>query len=119
TYAGKVIHPTFAELQVEGNVAFGIGQALMEEMVVESGQVVNPNLGDYMIPSFDDLPARLYTTLLEDPRGEGEIHGLGEGAAPPVPPALANAIFNACGVRIRELPITPEKVLRALRGTGA
>jgi CO/xanthine dehydrogenase Mo-binding subunit len=114
-YAGKVIHPTFAELQVEGNVAFGIGQALMEEIVLEGGQVINANLGDYLIPSLLDMPSRLGVHLVEDPSGDGEIHGLGEGGAPVVPPAIANAIFAACGAATDTLPLTPERVLRALR----
>jgi CO/xanthine dehydrogenase Mo-binding subunit len=114
TYAGKVINPTLAELQNEGNITFGVGQALLEEMVYDDGRLVNPNLSDYMIPSIEDLPAGCGSTLLEDPSGDGEVHGLGETGAPPVPPAIGNAIFDAVGVRIKDLPITPEKVLRAL-----
>ncbi len=115
TYAGRVVNPPLAELQSEGNVAFGVGQALLEEMVVEGGQVANANLGDYMIPSIEDMPERLRVDLMENPSTDGQIHGLGESGAPVVPPAIANALFDACGVRIRELPITPEKVLKALR----
>jgi CO/xanthine dehydrogenase Mo-binding subunit len=114
TYAGKVINPTFAELQSEGNVTFGIGQALFEEMVVEGGQVVNASLADYMIPSIEDFPKKLKTSLVEDPSGEGEVHGIGESGVPLIAPAISNAIYNACGVRITTLPITPEKVLRGL-----
>jgi CO/xanthine dehydrogenase Mo-binding subunit len=114
-YAGTVVHPTFAELQTEGNVAFGLGQALFEEMVVTDGQVRNASLADYMIPSFEDLPRELGVLLLEAPDGEGRIHGLGESSVPAIAPAIGNAVFDACGVRVRSLPITPEKVLRALR----
>jgi CO/xanthine dehydrogenase Mo-binding subunit len=114
-YAGQVVHPTYAELQVEGNAAFGIGQALMEEMVVDGGQVANANLGEYLVPSLLDVPAHIGIDLLEDPAGDGQIHGLGEGGAPVVPPAIANAVFNACGAAIDTLPLTPERVLRALR----
>jgi CO/xanthine dehydrogenase Mo-binding subunit len=114
TYAGRVINPTLAELQNEGNIAFGVGQALMEEMVYDGGRIANPNLADYMIPSMEDMPAEYASTLLEDPSGEGRVHGLGETGAPPVPPAIGNALYDAVGVRIKELPITPEKVLRAL-----
>jgi CO/xanthine dehydrogenase Mo-binding subunit len=113
TYAGKVVNPTLAELQSEGNVAFGVGQALLEEIALDAGQVQNATLGDYMIPSVLDMPDRLEVGLVEDPRGA--LHGLGESGAPVVPAAIGNAIFNACGARVRELPITPEKVLRALR----
>jgi len=115
-YAGKVVHPTYAELQVEGNAAFGIGQALMEEMVFDGGQVANANLGEYMIPSLLDVPPRVEVDLLEDRSGDGQIHGLGEGGAPVVPPAIANAVSAACGAAIDTLPITPERVLRAVRG---
>jgi CO/xanthine dehydrogenase Mo-binding subunit len=114
-YAGTVVHPTFAELQTEGNVAFGLGQALFEEMVVTDGQVRNASLADYMIPSFEDLPRELGVLLLEAPDGEGRIHGLGESAVPAIAPAIGNAVFDACGVRVRSLPITPEKVLVALQ----
>jgi CO/xanthine dehydrogenase Mo-binding subunit len=115
-YAGQVVHPTYAELQVEGNAAFGIGQALMEEIVFDGGQIANANLGEYLVPSLLDMPSRIGVTLVEDPSGDGQIHGLGEGGAPVVPPAIANAVFSACGAAIDTLPLTPERVLRALRG---
>lgn len=115
TYGGKVVNPTLAELQSEGNVAFGLGQALLEEMVLDHGQVVNAGLADYMIPSIDDLPRRLGVALLEHPSGNGQMHGLGESGCAVVPAAIANAVFDACGVRVRDLPLTPEKILRALR----
>ncbi|HLY66182.1 MAG TPA: molybdopterin cofactor-binding domain-containing protein, partial [Chloroflexota bacterium] len=114
-YAGKVINPVLSSLQMEGNVAFGVGQALLEEMVYEDCVVANPNLSDYLIPSFRDLPASYDSALLEDPTGLAEPHGLGEGTTAPVPAAIANAVFDATGVRIYDLPITPERVLRGLR----
>ncbi len=114
-YAGKVINPTLASLQMEGNVAFGVGQALMEEMVYDEGVLANPNLTDYLIPSFKDLPQTYDSAVLEDPAGQAEPHGLGEGTTAPVPAAIGNAVFDAVGVRIHDLPITPEKVLRALK----
>jgi CO/xanthine dehydrogenase Mo-binding subunit len=113
-YAGRVINPTLASLQNEGNVAFGVGQALMEEMVYEGGRLVNSNLSDYMIPSIEDLPRQFTTGLMEDPKGEAPPHGIGEAAAPVVPASIGNAIYDAVGVRIKELPITPEKVLKGL-----
>jgi len=115
TYAGKVINPTLATLQMDGNMTFGLGQALMEEMVYDSGVLANPNMSDYLVPSFRDLPARYDSDLLVDPNGHAEPHGLGEGTTAPVPAAIGNAVFDAIGVRIRELPITPERVLRALK----
>ncbi len=116
-YAGRVVNPALAELQNQGNVIFGLGQALMEQIVFDHGQPVNANLSDYPIPSLRDLPDELESFLLESP--EGTIHGLGEMTLPPVAPAIANALFDAIGVRIRDLPITPEKVWRAIHGDKA
>jgi CO/xanthine dehydrogenase Mo-binding subunit len=118
TYAGKVVNPVLASLQCEGNVAFGIGQALFEEIELDGGQIVNPSLADYMIPSVRDMPGSWTVGIAEDP-GEGRVHGLGETGAPPVPAAIGNALFHATGVRLTTLPLTPEKVLAALRDAGA
>lgn len=112
-FAGRVVNPRLCELQIEGSNFFGLGQALFEEMVYDDGQIVNPNLADYMIPSFKDVPREIGISLLEH-RGAGDIHGVGETSLPPVAPAVANAVYNAVGVRITDLPITPEKVLRGL-----
>jgi CO/xanthine dehydrogenase Mo-binding subunit len=112
-YAGRVINPVQAELQTEGSVVFGVGQALFEEMVFDGGQLQNGNLGDYMIPGLADMPRGLSVSVLEEPAGN-EIHGLGETSLPPVMPAVGNAVARATGVRIQDLPITPEKVLRGL-----
>ncbi len=112
-YAGRVFNPVQAELQTEGSVSFGVGQALFEEMIFDNGQLQNGNLGDYMIVSLEDLP-EVEVSLLEHPK-KSEIHGIGETSLPPVMPAIGNAIYRATGVRITDLPITPEKVLRALR----
>ena len=117
-YAGRVLNPVQAELQTEGNVAFGVGQALFEEMIYEDGQLRNANLGDYMIASIEDMPGDLGLTILES-EDRHEIHGIGETSLPPVMPAIGNAVYRATGVRIVDLPITPEKVLRALNGSQA
>jgi CO/xanthine dehydrogenase Mo-binding subunit len=113
-YAGRVVNPVLATLQCEGNVAFGVGQALFEEIELDGGLIVNPTLADYMIPSVRDLPERWTVGLTED-LAAGRIHGLGETGAPPVPAAIGNALFHATGVRLTTLPLTPEKVLAALR----
>ena len=112
-FAGRVINPRLCELQVEGSVLFGLGQALFEEIAYEDGQILNANLSDYMIPSFEDLPRELEVSLLEG-EGNHEIHGVGETSLPQVSPVVANAIRDAVGVRLTDLPMTPEKVLRAL-----
>ncbi len=111
THAGVVINPTLAELQTEGSVAFGIGQALMEEILFEEGQVQNPSLADYLIPSALDMPVRLVVDLQED--HAREIHGVGETPLPAAVPALTNAVAQAIGARLHAIPITPERVLRA------
>ena len=112
-FAGRAVNPRQCELQTEGSTLFGLGQALFEEMVYDGGQLTNPNLSDYMIPSFEDVPAALTVSVLEAP-GAGEIHGIGETSVPPVAPVVANAVARAIGVRITDLPLTPEKVLKAL-----
>jgi CO/xanthine dehydrogenase Mo-binding subunit len=113
-YAGKVINPRLCELQIEGATTFGLGQVLFEEVTQDTnGGITNPNLSDYMIPSFQDVPAELTVHLLE-PHGVTDVHGVGETAIPPARPAIGNAISRAVGYQFVDLPITPEKILRAL-----
>ena len=115
-YVGKVINPRLCQLQVEGAMLFALGQVLFEELSTDTnGGITNPNLSDYMLPSFEDVPPQLTVHLLE-PHGVTDVHGIGETSLPPVRPAIANAICRAIGARILDLPITPEKVLRALEG---
>jgi CO/xanthine dehydrogenase Mo-binding subunit len=114
TYAGRVVNPVQCELQSEGNVAFGVGHALFEEMVYDSGQLQTGNLADYMIASFEDMPRQLGVSLLEEPVTK-EIHGIGETGLPPIMPAIGNAVFHATGVRVTDAPLSPEKILRGLR----
>jgi CO/xanthine dehydrogenase Mo-binding subunit len=114
SYASRVVNPTNVRLQNEGNVVYGLGPALFEEIDFDNGQVANPNLDSYPIPSLEDAPKHLTSSALETPDAEMP-YGVGESTLPPVAPAVANAVFRATGVRIYDLPITPEKVLRALR----
>jgi CO/xanthine dehydrogenase Mo-binding subunit len=115
--AGKAINPDQCIGQDEGAVMFGIGHTLMEEMVYEDGQLLNPNLVDYRVPMFKDLPQHLHTILLENGNGPGPFgsKGLGEGGLLPVASAVANAVSRAVGVRIQTLPLTPPNVWRALK----
>jgi CO/xanthine dehydrogenase Mo-binding subunit len=113
SFAGRVVNPSLAKLQNDGNVIYGLGPSLMEEMVFSEGQLLNANLSDYQIPAFQDVPAELQSASLEAPGSD--FHGIGEMTLPPVAPTIANAIFAATGARIRDLPITAEKVLRALQ----
>lgn len=115
--AGKAINPEQCEGQDEGAVMFGIGHTLFEEMAYEDGQLLNGNLVDYRVPTFDDVPAKLETILVENGNGPGPFgsKGIGEGGLLPVASAIANAVSRAVGVRIQDLPLTPPKVWRALQ----
>jgi CO/xanthine dehydrogenase Mo-binding subunit len=113
--SGVVLNPIGYQGQVNGGFQHGLGYALMEELVVEDGRVVTLSFGDYKMPTVNDMPP-LTTVVLESEHGEGpyKVRGIGEAPCIPVAPAIANAIEDACGVRIRHLPITAEKVYRAL-----
>jgi CO/xanthine dehydrogenase Mo-binding subunit len=115
--AGKAINPKQCVGQDEGALMFGIGHTLMEEMVYEDGQLLNPNLVDYRVPTFKDLPQHMHTILIENGNGPGPFgsKGLGEGGLLPVASAVANAVSRAVGVRIQNLPLTPPNVWRALQ----
>ncbi|MGH7844891.1 MAG: molybdopterin cofactor-binding domain-containing protein, partial [Candidatus Binatia bacterium] len=115
--AGRVINPVQCLGQDEGAIMFGLGHTLYEEMIYEEGQVLNPNLVDYRVPTFRHLPKDLTSVLLENGNGPGPfgLKGLGEGGLLPVASAIGNAVARATGVRIYELPLTPGKVWRALR----
>jgi CO/xanthine dehydrogenase Mo-binding subunit len=101
--------------QIEGAVMQGIGYALSEELVVDEGRVTTVSFGDYKIPTVQDIPV-LHTVLLASESGPGPYNarGIGENPSGPVAPAIANAVADAVGVRIKALPITAEKVYRAL-----
>jgi CO/xanthine dehydrogenase Mo-binding subunit len=109
-YAGKVVNRRGAELQNEGSMLMGLGTTLFEAVEFADGQVTNANLSDYNVPAFGDMP-RLTHELIE--RDGAEVHGLGETALPPIPPAIGNALASL-GVHVTELPITAERVLEAL-----
>lgn len=117
TYVGRVVNRQMAELQVEGCVTFGVGQALFEAMQFDSGQLANASLADYMVAAAPDVPAPTITLLEGGP--DAEIHGAGEAALPPVMPAIANAIARATGVQLLAAPVTAEGVLRGLRGVAS
>jgi CO/xanthine dehydrogenase Mo-binding subunit len=114
---GKAIHPVLCEGQDEGGVMNAIGHSLMEEMVYKDGQLLNPNIIDYRVPAFTDLPKDFETILVENRNGPGPFgaKGTGEGGLLPVAPAIANAVYQATGLRIYDLPLTPEKMWRASR----
>ncbi len=117
---GHVMHRQLAEGQDEGAAVQGLGHALFEELRWEDGQPVNATLLDYHVPTIDDAPADFHTVLVESGDGPGPYgaRGMGEGGILPAAPAVANALARALGVRVRELPLTPERVWRALRAAG-
>ena len=113
---GRALNPLIVEGQMEGGMVMGLGFALLEEVVCEEGRVLNPFAFDYRTPRAGDMP-ELRTVLLEhhDPVGPYGAKGVGEICMNPTAAAIANAVADAIGVRITSLPITPEKVLAALR----
>ena len=113
---GMVLNPLTHQGQVEGGVIQGLGYALMEEMTTENGRISSLSFGDYKIPTIQDIPV-LETVLVESNSGPApyESKGIGESSNVPVAGAIANAVHDAVGVRITSLPITAEKVLKALR----
>jgi len=116
---GRSINPMLVIGQVEGSVYMGLGEILMEEMVYrENRNVVHkfPSMLEYKSPTTMEM-CDVKTYLIEDPDPNGPYGAkeVGQGPLLPVPPAVANAVYNAVGVRIDEVPITPEKVLRALK----
>ncbi len=113
---GMVLNPAAHQGQVEGGVIQGLGYALMEEMTTQDGRVSSLSLGDYKIPTIQDIP-QLETVLVESKSGPApyESKGIGESSNVPVAGAIANAVHDAIGVRITSLPITAEKVLKALK----
>lgn len=113
---GKAVNPMLLEGQIEGGVAMGIGYGLFEEMVLENGEVLNPQFTDYVLPTALDVP-EIMVALIEKPAPKGPFgaKGIAEASLLPTAPAIINAIYDAVGVRIRELPATPEKIVAALR----
>ena len=114
--SGTIINPPAAEGQVEGAFVQGVGLAMMEEMVIdEEGRVANPNFGEYKIPTTADLPA-FTLTWIEDAPGPLPFGGraLAEHGHIPTSPAIANAIRDVAGIRLKHIPFRPETVYEAL-----
>jgi CO/xanthine dehydrogenase Mo-binding subunit len=113
---GKAINPMAVEGQIAGGVVQGLGYTLMEEVHFKEGRIQNPDLQDYAIPTAMDIPP-IESILVEsnDPAGPYGAKGIGEPTLIPVAPAVANAIFDATGIRMTELPITAEKLFLAMK----
>jgi CO/xanthine dehydrogenase Mo-binding subunit len=116
---GRVVNPGLIKGQTYGGIIQGLGTGTMEELVLDTktGRAMNASLMDYKIPSTEDVPAEMTVDFVETPQKDGPMgaRGIGEHTMIPTPAAIANALWDACGVRISEMPITAEKVWRALR----
>jgi CO/xanthine dehydrogenase Mo-binding subunit len=112
---GRAINPLSVEGQIEGGTIMGMGYALKENLIIERGEILTPSLSEIIIPTSMDTPD-VDTIILESGDGIGPFgaKGIGEPCIQSIAPAIANAIFDAIGMRIYELPITPEKILRTL-----
>ena len=117
---GFAINPLLIESQIHGGIAQGLGLGIMEQVIVENGTVRNPNLMDYLIPTSMDMPEVEKPILIEKAYKLGPFGAKGVGEPPLIamPSGIANAIYDAIGVRIRDLPITPERVLMAIKKSG-
>jgi carbon-monoxide dehydrogenase large subunit len=111
----KVINPIIHQGQIDGAIIQGVGFSLMEEMILDEGRVLTLSLGDYKIPNIKDA-TELVTSLVEAGEGPGPfgVKAVAEAGISIVAPAIANAVYNATGVRIMESPLTSEKILRGL-----
>ncbi len=113
---GQCINPAAVEGQIEGGAQNGQGYALSEEMLYEEGRLVTPSFSEYLMPTSMDVP-KVECIILESRSGIGPFgaKGIGEPAMTPVAPAIANAVADAIGVRVHEMPITPERIVKAMR----
>lgn len=120
TDAGKMINPLHCRGQEEGSVLFGIGHALHEELVYSDGQLINPNLMDYHLPRFRDLPRSFHSIIVEEGGGTGPFgaKGIGEGGTLAAAAAICNAVYDATGVRLYRVPLTGQRIWTACAEKG-
>jgi 4-hydroxybenzoyl-CoA reductase alpha subunit len=112
---GQPLNPMSVEGQIEGCIGMGLGYAISEQLIFEDGQTMNPSFLGYGIPTADQMPEIVISHVItDDPHGPFGAKETGEGSLDPAAPAIANAIYNATGVRIKDLPITAEKILKGL-----
>jgi CO/xanthine dehydrogenase Mo-binding subunit len=115
---GFPINPKMCEAQMEGGFGMAIGASVLEEYIYKDGLMINSSYGNYRIPTFREMPlrSRFKTFFAPDPLPDGPwgSKGIGEATMITVAPAIANAVYNAVGIRLRDLPLNPERVLQAL-----
>ncbi|HSS93788.1 MAG TPA: molybdopterin cofactor-binding domain-containing protein, partial [Candidatus Dormibacteraeota bacterium] len=115
---GKALNPQHVEMQDEGAAVMGLGHTLMEHVILDdSGRIRNLGALDYRIPTTKDLPLEMHSLLVENRDGPGPYgsKGAGEGGLMATAPAVASAVTEAAGVVIRDLPLSPERVWRAIQ----
>jgi CO/xanthine dehydrogenase Mo-binding subunit len=114
--AGKALHYPSAKAQVDGGAVMGFGHALFEETIYREGQLQNGDAFQYRLPVMQDIPEIFYSSMLEKEDGPGPFgsKGMSQTSIVTVAPAIGNAVYDALGARVRSLPISPEKILRAL-----
>jgi CO/xanthine dehydrogenase Mo-binding subunit len=115
---GKALHPRLVEGQIRGAAVMQLSQTLYEAVATRDGQLLNPNLIDYKVLTTAEAPARLDAVIVEVPHPDGPYgaKGVGETGSFAIAPAVANAIADATGRRVRDLPLTPQRILEALEG---
>jgi carbon-monoxide dehydrogenase large subunit len=113
---GRAVNRVTCEQQIEGGVVMGLSNALFEEFHTHAGRITNDSFADYKVATIQDMP-EIVPIIVESEHPEAPFgaKGVGEPAAAATPPAIANALYDAVGIRIRDLPLTPEKVLAALQ----
>jgi CO/xanthine dehydrogenase Mo-binding subunit len=113
---GRAINRLSVEGQIEGGTIYGMGYGLTEEVILEKGVTMTPSFSEYLLPTSMDVPD-VNTILIESGDGVGPFgaKGVGEPSVCSIAPAIANAVFDAIGVRIYDLPLTPEKIVRAIK----
>jgi CO/xanthine dehydrogenase Mo-binding subunit len=116
---GRAINPLSVEGQIEGGAVYALGYGTSEELVIREGRIQTPSYAEYLIPTSMDAP-EIHTILIESGDGVGPFgaKGVGEPSVNSIAPAIANAVYDAVGVRVCELPITAEKIFMALREKG-
>ena len=113
---GTPINPTMVEGQNQGGAIQGFGQVLYEEFVMDKGQTLNANFVDYKMPRSTDVPmVKIIEVITYEPTGPFGAKEAGEGAIISAPPSMVSAIHDATGIWFKEMPATPEKVIKALK----
>ena len=117
--AGRILNPNGAEGQIQGGIVMSLGYALFEELILDEGMVMNPSFADYKLVTSLEVPEiKVIFVGKPDPSGPFGAKGLGEHGCIPTAAAVANAVYDAIGVRIHELPLTPDKIVNAFARKG-